>query len=232
MAKKIKGFNAKEQAVFSLLAKGKALNIREMKGAFLKGDFLKECRKRAKAIWDEPGEREVDSIAQSFVRNGIRRLIRDGWAEGPGQNENMPRGTYQLTAQGKRRVKQGVVKTVSADTPRGRPKGTTVKKAKKPAVKAKAKPKTKATPKKAAAKKPAKKKAEVKAKAKKTPAKKPSKTPVKKAAKTPMKASGKNGKPARKPIKVVSKAKADGKADAKKKAAQAAARAAASAAAS
>jgi hypothetical protein len=141
-AKRIEGFNAKEQLIFNRLRNGGRYSFRELKTLFTDEAVIMCKLKRL------TGVRDVDIQAQSFARNSIRRLIRDGWVEQIG------RGTYQLTKTGQKRVAKGIVTTPSADgrretkprtvkKTRGRPIGTTkkaaVKVAKKKIVAAKAK---------------------------------------------------------------------------------------------
>lgn len=138
MAAKIEGFNPKEQKLYELLLDGEQHDIREMKAL-----FTKEARAHVKEVYEDWDESTVDAQAQSYVRNSIRRLIRDGWAEGPKQNEKLPRGTYRLSKSGKDKVRRGTAKTVSADA-RKKKRG---KKAAPAKAKPKAKTKTKAKPK-------------------------------------------------------------------------------------
>lgn len=113
---KIKGFNNKEQRIFDHMKDGQPYNFRQLKVLFWK-EAEAYCAKIYKPGWGKP---EVDSQAQSFARNSIRRLIRDGWVEQSG------RGTYRLTKTGKIRVAKGTDVTPSALTHRrGRPLGGT-----------------------------------------------------------------------------------------------------------
>lgn len=150
---KIKGFNPKEQRLFDILKDGKQHKIGEMKRAMTK-DAKAHCAEiYEKGSWDDS---HVNAQAQSYVRNSIRRLIRDGWVR------KVDYGTYQLTSHGKRWVAEGKDETKSFGTKRGRKPGTKLTKdgkvAKAPAKKTKAKTsskkttKTKKTTKKAAAK--------------------------------------------------------------------------------
>ena len=155
MATKIEGFNSKEQRVYELLLDGEQHDIREMKAL-----FSKEARAHVKEVYEEWDESTVDSQAQSYVRNSIRRLIRDGWAEGPAQNDKLPRGTYRLSKLGKEKVKRGTAKTASADARKkkrvkkeAKPKAEKAAKVAKPKTEKKAKvakPKAEAKPKKTA----------------------------------------------------------------------------------
>jgi hypothetical protein len=145
---KIKGFNDKEQKCYDVLADGEQHTIAEMKKRFLPA-AKKHCEETyEKGSWDDG---IVDAHAQSFVRNSIRRLIRDGWAE------KKAYGTYQLTRNGKKWVADGKDTTASFGVKRGRKPGTKVEK--------------KAAPKKASAKKETKKAAPKKAAKTKAPAK-------------------------------------------------------------
>jgi hypothetical protein len=83
---------------------------------------------------------EDEPQAQSFVRNGIRRLIRDGWVE------KASYGTYAMTKDGKKWVKECKETTISFGTKRGRkPKAETEAAAKKTTKKAAKKTTKKAT---------------------------------------------------------------------------------------
>jgi len=156
---KIEGFNNKEQKIYDMLLDGEQHDFRDLKKL-----FAKEARAHVNEVYEDWDDSTVDSQAQSYARNSVRRLIRDGWVEGPAQNDKLPRGTYRMSKLGKEKIKRGTAKTVSADS---RKKKRTKKD---PAKKAAAK---KAPTVKAAAKKaPAKKAAAKKASAKKAPAKK------------------------------------------------------------
>jgi len=189
---KIKGFNDKEQKLYDVLKDGEQHDIRELKKLFVK-DAKARCAVTYEKGW---GDKEVDAQAQSFVRNSVRRLCRDGWVDGPHTKASLGRGTYQLSRKGKEWTAQKVDVTASAseDKPKRQPK------AKKEAAAKKA-PKTT----KKAAKAP-------KEKVKKV-AKAAKKEPVKKAAKAPKEAKPANG------------SNGDGKAAAKEKAKEAAQRA-------
>ena len=169
---KIAGLNDKEQRLFNSLAGGKEKSIRDLKRVFQDDAkaFVKENYQ--KGTWDES---DVDAQAQSFVRNSIRRLIRDGWVEGPAQNEKLARGTYRLSKQGEAKVEKGVTETLSFTTRQER-KAATLKRREEKKAQAKAeRAKLKAKGKKAAPKKA------VKAKAKAAPKKVAKKAaPVKK----------------------------------------------------
>jgi hypothetical protein len=157
---KVDGFNNKEQKVFNRLLDGEPHDIRELKKL-----FWKDAEAHCKEVWEKPGEHEVNGQAQSYVRNSLRRLIRDGWVK------KSARGTYKLTPAGKSRVEKGVSVTKSkTESQRGKGGGrkATKKAAPKKAAPKKAAPKKKAATKaKAKGKKAApKKKAATKAKAK------------------------------------------------------------------
>jgi hypothetical protein len=159
MGHKVEGFNAKEQKIFNKLLDGEDHDIRELKKLFWK-DAQERCKVTYEAGW---GEHEVNGQAQSYVRNSIRRLVRDGWVKQTG------RGTYRLSTKGKERVKKGVTVTKSKTESRrgkggGRPK-TTKKTTKKTSTKKTTK---KTSTKKASAKKSTKKKTTKKASAKKS----------------------------------------------------------------
>lgn len=181
---KIKGFNEKEQRCFNILKDGEPHKIGEMKRAMMK-DAEAHCREiYTKGSWDDS---TVDAHAQSYVRNSIRRLIRDGWLK------QTDYGTYRLTPAGKKWVAEGKDTTKSFGTKRGRKPGTTVKKTetKKAAKKAPGKPKsTKKTKAKSTKKAPAKAAKAAKKAPKKTKAKSTKKTPKK----TSTKAKSSNGK--------------------------------------
>lgn len=205
---KIAGLNDKEQRLFNSLVGGKEKSIRDLKRVFQDDAkaFVKENYQ--KGTWDES---DVDAQAQSFVRNSIRRLIRDGWVEGPAQNEKLARGTYCLSKQGEAKVEKGVTETTSFTTRQER-KAATLKRREEKKAQAKAeRAKAKAKGKKAAPKKAAK------AKAKAAPKKVAKKAAPKKVAKA--KAAPKKVAKAK---KVDAKAEATKKVEeAKKKAAQA-----------
>jgi len=205
---KIAGLNDKEQRLFNSLVGGKEKSIRDLKRVFQDDAKAFVKQNYQKGTWDES---DVDAQAQSFVRNSIRRLIRDGWVEGPAQNEKLARGTYRLSKQGEAKVEKGINETLSFTTRQERKAATLKrreeKKAQAKAERAKLKAKgKKATPKKAA-----------KAKAKAAPKKVAKKAAPKKVAKA--KAAPKKAAPAK---KVDAKAEATKKVEeAKKKAAQA-----------
>jgi len=139
---KIKGFNVKEQKCYDILSDGEVHDIREMKAKFMK-------------------LAESDPQAQSMVRNGIRRLIRDGWVE------KTAYGTYHLTADGRRWVKAGKDTTRSFGVKRGRKPMSEEDKAAAAKKRAKIHKETKAEPKKKEAKVAKKDKVEKKATPKK-----------------------------------------------------------------
>ena len=147
---KVEGFSSKEQKILNALSNGEQHNIRELKKLFWEAAKA-HCAEIYEKGW---GEHEVNGQAQSYVRNSVRRLIRDGWVEGPHMNENLPRGTYKLTRSGRDRVAKGVSITPSLKERDARREermaNTAAKKAKK-APKAKKASKT-AAPKKAKAK--------------------------------------------------------------------------------
>jgi hypothetical protein len=158
-AKKVKGFNDKEQAIYELLAKDPST---PQSFADMKAMFGNQARAQLRKYDGDlhKDKKEVDAMAQSMARNGVRRLTRDGWAE------QCARGTYRLTRTGKDRLKKGCDVTSSYGAKKGRPKKkkAVAKKATKPKKKkaaAKAKPKRKAA--KAKAKTAAKPKAKRKA---------------------------------------------------------------------
>jgi len=196
---RIKGFNEKEQKCYDVLADGEQHTIAEMKKRFIPA-AKKHCEETyEKGSWDDS---VVDTHAQSFVRNSIRRLIRDGWAE------KKTYGTYQLTRNGKKWVADGKDTTASFGVKRGRKPGTKVEK--------------KAAPKKAAPKKAAKAKAPAKKETKKSASKKAAKAKAPAKPKTAARPSGGKQK-----VKAKAKAKAsNGKSEAQKKAKEAHKRAA------
>lgn len=99
----VDGFNSKEQKLFDYLMDGEAHTIKEMKKLF---NLL--ARKRAPDLYYSGwGEDEVSSIAQSYVRNALRRLVDDNWVEQIG------RGTYILTDEGADRIEKDVHETPS-----------------------------------------------------------------------------------------------------------------------
>lgn len=217
MARKITGFSVKEQKLWDVLSDGKPHDIRELKAL-----FIKEARARVKDTYENAGLSEIDSQAQSFVRNSIRRLIRDKWVNGPAQDEELGRGTYQLSKAGKSKIEKKASVTISAE---GRKKKVAAKKKrtlkKKAAKKAKAKAKKvtkKAAPKKTTAKKAAKKTTAKKTAPKKVKAKKPEPkktakvTPITDAAK--IKAKQKAAEAAKRAGQAVAKDKAEARAKA------------------
>jgi hypothetical protein len=103
---KIQGFNAKEQRVFNRMRDGEPHDFAELKTLF-REEAKVRCKETYKPGW---GEFEIDTQAQSYARNSIRRLINDGWVEQTG------RGTYRLTKTGRNRVVQGVTTTPSLPT--------------------------------------------------------------------------------------------------------------------
>jgi len=139
---KVKGFNPKEQRLFDKLLDKEPYSNKQLKKL-----FLKDATKRCEEVWEEGwGEKEVDSQAQSYVRNSVRRLIRDGWVE------QSARGTYRMSKKGITMVTKGVDVTISATVNnRGRKKKKVVEKEPKAAKIAKA-TKAKKSPKKAAKK--------------------------------------------------------------------------------
>ena len=99
----VDGFNPKEQKIFDLLYEGDPLTIKEMKKV-----FMIVARKRAPSIYHAGwGTKEVSDIAQSYVRNALRRLVDDGWVE------KCARGTYILSNKGLKWVEKGVHETKS-----------------------------------------------------------------------------------------------------------------------
>jgi poly-D-alanine transfer protein DltD len=105
VGKKIKGFNDKEQRIFVRMKNGEPHDFAELKTLFWE-EAKAHCRKTYQPGW---GEDEVDVQAQSFARNSIRRLIRDGWVI------QSARGTYRLSKTGKIRISKGVAVTPSAN---------------------------------------------------------------------------------------------------------------------
>lgn len=106
---KITGFNDREQRLFDVLSDGKYHTIADLKKLFVRISKTHLVEKYEE--WDESDQ---DPQAQSFVRNGLRRLVRDGWVDGPHTNDSLPRGTYVLSRTGKDRLKRGVTETPSA----------------------------------------------------------------------------------------------------------------------
>ena len=130
---KIKGFNDKEQRIYDIVKDGKPHKIGEIKRVMMK-DAEAHCKEvYEKGSWDDS---TVDAQAQSYVRNSIRRLVRDGWVK------KCAHGTYRLTIIGKRWVEQGKDTTKSYGTKRGRKTGTKVKSKSKVASKKISKKKT------------------------------------------------------------------------------------------
>ena len=146
---KIKGFNAKEQKCYDIIEDGEPHTIAEMTKK-----FMAQARKHCGEIFEEGSwdDNHASGVAQSFVRNSIRRLIRDGWIE------KCAYGTYRLTRAGKKWVAEGKDETASFGTKRGRKAGSNLSKkaeTKKASIK-------KASTKKASTKKAETKKAETK----------------------------------------------------------------------
>ncbi len=108
---KIKGFNNKEQRLFNAMADGELHDFRQLKKIFWQ-EAKEQCEVTYEKGW---GEAEIDSQAQSFARNSIRRLIRDEWVQ------QVSRGTYKLTRTGSQRVAKGMEETTSytGRAPRG-----------------------------------------------------------------------------------------------------------------
>ena len=182
---KIKGFNAKEQKCYDIIEDGEPHTIAEMTKK-----FMAQARKHCGEIFEEGSwdDNHASGVAQSFVRNSIRRLIRDGWIE------KCAYGTYRLTRAGKKWVAEGKDETASFGTKRGRKAGSNLSKkaeTKKASIK-KASTK-KASIKKASTKKASTKKAETKkAETKKTSkAKANGKAEAKKKAQAAKKRAGK-----------------------------------------
>ncbi len=114
---KIKGFNDKEQKIFNHIAKtpGESCQISELAKLFIKEAEL------------------VTGKAQSYVRNSLRRLIRDGWVH------KTSYGAYSLTTEGKQWVKEGKNETASFGDKSGRrPKAEVAKKSSKKKIAKKA----------------------------------------------------------------------------------------------
>jgi hypothetical protein len=99
----IKGFNSKEQQIFNKLKDGEPHDIRDLKLL-----FMKKAEEHCGLVFEEGwGEAETDAQAQSFVRNSVRRLVRDGWVE------QSARGTYRMSNEGFERIKKGITETPS-----------------------------------------------------------------------------------------------------------------------
>jgi hypothetical protein len=148
MATKIKGFNEKEQKLFNKLSDGNPHNIAELKKIFWE-TAKKKCDEKYEKGW---GDYETDIQAQSYVRNSIRRLVRDGWVSQTG------RGTYTLTKDAKKWLAEGKTITDSAtDDKRKRKRhinvDSIIKRRFRPSKKKTAKPKKKPIEKKAKASK-------------------------------------------------------------------------------
>jgi hypothetical protein len=92
----IKGFNPAEHKCFEILMDDCRHSISEMAEMFK--EKAKNCEQAA-----------------SIVRNGIRRLVRDGWAE------KVSTGTYHLSKVGRQRIRDGVDETESINAKVGRP---------------------------------------------------------------------------------------------------------------
>ena len=124
---RVKGLNDKEQRLLNKFADGEPHDFREMKKLFWK-DATDHCDIVYAKGW---GDHEVNTQAQSYARNSIRRLIRDGWVAQSG------RGTYKITRAGSLRVTKGTDTTPSFS---GRARRGEGKKAKAAAAKPKNKP--------------------------------------------------------------------------------------------
>jgi hypothetical protein len=122
---KISGFNEKEQKLFNKLKNGEEFTIRELKVVFVK-DAEAHCRE-IYSNWDESA---VNIHAQSYVRNAMRRLVRDGWVDGPHTKDSLGRGTYRLSTVGRHRVEKDVTETPSAGRKKREPKEAKIKKEK------------------------------------------------------------------------------------------------------
>lgn len=99
----VEGFNTKEQKLLDHLLDGEPHSIRNLKKI-----FLREARTHCRNIYNDGwGETHVDEIAQSFVRNSIRRLVNDFWVE------RSARGVFKLSVKGRNKIKKGVCVTDS-----------------------------------------------------------------------------------------------------------------------
>lgn len=107
----IHGFNPKEQQLFFLFVDQKEHTIKECQDYF-EYEAMEHCEANYE-IWDPI---MAASIANSFVRNSLRKLIKDGWIIKCGK------GTYILTAIGAKRIEEGVQTTPSAAEGRKRRK--------------------------------------------------------------------------------------------------------------
>ena len=196
---KIKGLNDREQKCYDVLCDGAPHTIAELKKKFVAA-AKKHCEETyEKGSWDDDA---IDIHAQSFVRNSLRRLIRDGWIE------KKAYGTYQLTRLGKKWVTDGKDTTTSFGVKRGRKPMSEEEKVAAKAKKAKA---------------PAKAK---KVKTAKTTAKAAPAKPKTKAKATPAKAAPAKAAPAKPKTKATNAKVTNGKAEAQKKAKEAHKRAA------
>jgi chromosome condensin MukBEF MukE localization factor len=102
-AKKVSvaGLNTKEQRLFKALVDGEPHAIGELKRL-----FTREAKQHLRATNGRSTRQDVDRQAQSFVRNSLRRLVKDGLVEGSAQNARIPRGTYRLSRSGKAKIKR------------------------------------------------------------------------------------------------------------------------------
>jgi DNA-binding MarR family transcriptional regulator len=90
------GFNEKELAIFEALIDKEPHNIRELKALFWEIAEA-HCGEVYEDGW---GIAEIDTQAQSFVRNSVRKLIKKGLVE------RSARGTFRLTKFGIQAVEE------------------------------------------------------------------------------------------------------------------------------
>jgi hypothetical protein len=111
---KVLGFNTKEQKVFELLLDGEKHTVTELK---------KHFEGEAKALLEaeyHPGwnEQDVSAVAQTAVRNSLRKLCADGWVDSPQTSQSLLRGMYQLSEKAKIWLATGVNTTSSYNPPK------------------------------------------------------------------------------------------------------------------
>lgn len=97
--------NKKELALFTIFKDKKRHKIEELKQLFT-DEAKKRCAVTYEKGWDEY---EINIQSQSFVRNSLRRLVRDQWIDGPHTNANLPRGTYQISTKGIDKIKKKIL---------------------------------------------------------------------------------------------------------------------------
>ena len=107
MVHKVKGLNPHEQRILDTVCDGGAYSIQELKLLFKRLGSLRYHQNQINPQKKRPRNWSTDHQAQSYVRNSLRKLVRDGWIK------KVDEGTYQLTKSGKKWVENGVCITKS-----------------------------------------------------------------------------------------------------------------------